>query len=219
MLNNNELLLAEEIVSVCKRLHARNLLAAADGNVSYKINNDKIIITPSGVQKALMQPDQMAIINLEGQVILGAPSSEMLMHLQIYKDCPKAKSVVHAHPPTGVAWTVAHPELEYLPRECLSEVILALGEVPIVPYAPPGSQKMGLVLKPYLPKNRALLLARHGAITWGESLQEAFMGMERVEHVSEILFKAKLLGGLTSLPPQDVEDLKLQRKKMGDRLL
>ncbi len=209
----------EKILEICKRLHAKNLLAAADGNVSFKVSEDEILITPSGVSKAFMSLDQMAVINQEGEVLKGNASSEKQMHLQIYKDCPEAKAVIHAHPPTVIAFTIAKPELKELPMDCMSELLLATGGVPIVAFARPGSKEMGSSLSPYIKKYKALILARHGAVCWGEDLEEAYRGMERIEHSAEILYKAESLGGLTSLPKAEMDFLKALRKEIGNRLL
>ncbi len=141
------------------------------------------------------------------------------MHLEVYRRCPAARAVIHAHPPTAVAWTVAQPNLKELPSECLSEVILATGSIPIAPYARPGTQNMGDVLVPFLPQHRALILARHGALTWGEDLEEAYRGMERIEHSAQTLKLAHDLGGLTTLPEGEIKYLKELRKKLGDTLL
>ena len=161
----------------------------------------------------------MAVINLNGDVLAGNPSSEKLMHLEIYKSSPVAKAVVHAHPPTAIAWSIAAPELAQLPGDCLSEVILATGNIPFVPYARPGTEQMGLVLKPFLPKHRALILRSHGAVAWGADLDEAYRGMERIEHSAQILATAKQLGGLHPLPKEEIEYLYELRKKIGEVLL
>lgn len=210
---------AQEIVLVCQRLHARNMLAAADGNVSYRISDDEILITPSGVMKGFMSPEQMAVINLNGDVLIGKPSSERLMHLEVFKRCPEAKAIVHAHPPTAIAWSIARPELKKLPSDCLSEVILATGDIPFVPYARPGTEDMGKVLVPYLPKHQAMILRNHGAITWGADLDEAYRGMERIEHSAQILASAEKLGGLHSLPKEEIAYLYELRQKIGNILL
>lgn len=209
----------QHIVQMAQRLYQRNMLAAADGNISFRISDREILITPSGVSKAFMNHDKMALITLDNEVLVGDASSERLMHLQVYKSCPEAKAVIHAHPPTAIAWSIAEPELKYLPSSCLSEVILACGDIPFVPYARPGTQNMGDNLKDFLPDYRAMILSRHGALTWGESLEEAWRGMERVEHSADILYRAQLLGGLTSLPTEEINVLREMRSKMGPRLL
>jgi len=210
---------AKHIVEICKRLHARNMLAAADGNISFRISDDEILITPSGIAKGFMSFEEMAVINIKGDILKGKPSTERLMHLEVYKTSPKAKAVVHAHPPTAIAWSIAQPELKKLPSDCLSEVILATGDIPFVPYARPGTEQMGLVMKPFLPQHRALILRSHGAVAWGEDLEEAYRGMERIEHSAQILAAAQKLGGLHPLPNEEIEYLYELRKKIGEVLL
>ena len=212
-------LVKHAIVRYCSFLHKKNMLAAADGNVSYRISDGQILITPSGVPKAFIEPDDIAVIDLANNIIKGRPSGERMMHLEVYRKCPQARAVVHAHPPSAIAWSVAFPEFIELPSESLSEVILAAGRIPIVPYARPGGIEMGTNLHEFLPECRAMILSRHGAICWGESLREAYCGMERIEHSADILFRAKTLGKLTSLPVEEVEALQEMRKKMGERLL
>lgn len=209
----------DEIVKVCQLLHGRNMLAAADGNVSFRVSDDEILITPTGVSKAFIDASDIAVIDIRNRVLLGKPSGERLMHLEIYKKCPEARAIVHAHPTTAIAWSVAEPELDELPSKCLSEVILAVGRIPFVKYARPGSLEMGTNLHPFLPDCRAMILRRHGALAWGESLQEAYNGMERLEHSAEILWKARTLGNLSELPPEEVEALKELRRKTGKKTL
>ena len=208
-----------KIVSICRKLNQKNYLASADGNVSYRISDRQILITPSGVNKSEMEASQIALMTSQNQILEGMPSSERLMHLEIYKRCPKAKAVVHAHPPTAIAWTIAQPNLRELPAECMSELILAVGRIPIIPYARPGTAQMGEALATFLPQHRVMILARHGALSWGEDLDEAYNGMERLEHSAQILKMALELGGLSSLPSGEVAALREMRKKLGERTL
>ncbi len=210
---------AQKIVEICRRLHQRNMLSAADGNISYRISDQEILITPSGIAKGFMDESEMAVINLDGKVLKGNPSGERLMHLEIYRQCQKAKAVVHAHPVTAIAWSIAKPDLKKLPSDCLSEVILATGDIPFADYARPGTADMGKVLTSFLPKHRALILRRHGAVTWGEDLEEAYRGMERIENSAQILAAAQQLGGLTPLPAEEIKYLYELREKLGDTLL
>lgn len=209
----------EQIVSIAQRLHQRNMLAAGDGNISWRVSDSEVLITPSGVSKAFIDPSSMALVSMKNDILVGSASSERLMHLKVYEQCPNAITVVHAHPPTAIAWSIAHPELVHLPSESLSEVILACGDIPFVPYARPGTLEMGTQLEKFIPKFRALILARHGALAWGESLDEAWRGMERIEHSAEILWRAHQLGGLTSLPTDEIAALRSMREKLGDKLL
>ena len=211
--------MAAELVECCLELHRQRLLAGADGNVSFRLDDERILITPAGVAKRLLKLTDLAVIRLDGSVIDGKPSSEKQLHLEVYRRSPLARAVLHAHPPTAVAWSVAHPEYTELPGECLSELILAAGSIPLVPYARPASLEAAAAVRPYLPAHRALILARHGALTWGESLTEVLNGMERIEHSAQILKAAFELGGLTKLPPDEIAGLRALRAALGERLL
>lgn len=211
--------LRSQILFVAQQLHGRNLLAAADGNISAREGAENILITPTGRPKAFIRSQDMATIDINNNIINGHPSGERLMHLAIYQACPQAKAVVHAHPPTAIALSLAFPNMLELPNDILPEVLLATGSVPIVPYARPGTDAMGENLKAFLPEHRALILSRHGAVSWGESLEEAYMGMERIEHSSEIIFKAMQLGELKPIDSVELEALKELRKKIGPRIL
>lgn len=205
------------ILHVCKMLHAKNYLAAADGNVSYRLDDEHIFITPSGRPKAFIHESDIAVINLRGEILSGTPSAERVMHLAIYRKCPQAKSVVHAHTPSAVAWSIARPDLKELPSSALPEVILAAGRIPIVPYAIPTTADMGVALEEYLPSCRLMILSRHGSVSWGESLEEAYMGIERLEHAAETLRLAASLGELTEVSKSDLAILRAMREKIGAR--
>jgi len=209
----------EEIREACAHLHARGLLAAADGNVSVRLPDDTVLLTPAGVNKARLPPGSLARVALDGRILEGRPSTERAMHLAVYRASADARVVVHAHPPTAIAWTLARPGLTELPTDTLPELLLAAGRVPIVPYARPGTEEMGTVLLPFLPAHRLLLLSRHGALAWGESMEEAVNGIERVEHSALILKAAEELGGSTPLPPLELEALRALRTRIGPRLL
>ncbi|MGE0670885.1 MAG: class II aldolase/adducin family protein [Parachlamydiales bacterium] len=210
----NDLSIRVKIIDAAKRLYQKNMLAAADGNISYKISDDCILMTPAGVSKAYITPEDLAVITLDNKIIAGNPSSERLMHLGVYNKCPQAKCVVHAHPPTAIAWTIAKPDLSELPSECLSELILGVGRIPIAPYARPGTVAMSDVLFPLLLENPVMILARHGALAWAGTLEEAVNGIERLEHTAEILLKAEMLGGITRLPEVEVAYLREKRKQI-----
>lgn len=211
-----ELEVRDAIVGACQRLYRRNMLAACDGNLSVLMDDNYIVMTPSAKAKAFIAAADMATLDINDRVISGRPSSERWMHLTIYKNCPKAKAVVHAHPPYAMAWTLVAPSITELPFNSLPEVILAVGNVPVVPYARPGTTDMGKNLLPFLPQHRALILARHGAVTWGESLDEAVHAMERIEHTAMILYLARQLGELNPLPESEISALLEMRKKIGE---
>ena len=215
----NETGILEALCEAGRRLHARNLVAAADGNLSARLADGRIVMTPSGVSKANLSPDDFAFLTLDGTVLSGRPSTERLMHLAVYQACPEAKAVAHAHPPTAIAWSLARPELEYLPDEAMPEVILAAGRIPFAPYARPGTGAMGGVLRPFLPQHRLLILSRHGGLCWGESVAETAHGLERLEHVCQILLSAERLGGAKPLPGDEIEALRSIRERMGPKVL
>ena len=200
-------------------LHHKNMLAACDGNISYRCDDNTILITPSGKPKFLLDEKDIAVIDIDGKVIKGMPSSEMLMHLEVYRKRPDAKAVIHAHPPTAVAYSIAHPDADEIPGKSFSELILAVGRLPIVPFQMPGSTQMGTALHPYIEHSKVMVLARHGAISFGDDLVEAYNGMERLEHSCEILLKATSFGAVTELDEQTVDQLYALRKKIGDKTL
>ncbi len=215
-MNDSEILIA--LCEASRRLHDAGLLAAGDGNLSARLRDGRIAMTPAGVPKAWLKPQDFTYLALDGRVLEGRPSSERAMHLAIYQACPEAQVVIHAHPPVAVAWTVARPELNELPAEALPEVILGAGAIPIVPYARPGTPELAASLLPYLPAHRLLVLARHGAVAWGEDAMEASGAMERLEHVARILKAAVELGGPTFLPPDEIEALRRMRAELGPRI-
>ncbi len=209
----------QNLVQAGKQLYQKNCLAACDGNLSYKINDDCILITPKGKPKAQISINDFAILDIQGRVREGEPSSERIMHLSVYQRAPKAKCVIHAHPPTAIAWTIAYPELTKLPNECMSELIIAAGNIPIAPYALPGSSEMATAIESLLPQHRIIILARHGALCWGESVQEAVNAIERLEHSADILMRAKQLGALTTLSKEEVAALYKIRETIGETVI
>ncbi len=208
-----------DLLDGCRRLHAGGLLAASDGNLSVRLGNGLIAMTPSGVPKAKVRMEDLAHLALDGEILSGRPSSERAMHLAIYRAVPEAKAVVHAHPVTAIAWTLARPELSELPADGLPEVILAAGRIPIVPMAIPGTEAMGDNLLPFLPAHRLMILARHGGLCWGEHVDEAVGGLERLEQVAQILWKAETLGGAKPLSTDELQELRALRAKLGPRII
>ena len=211
--------LLEAILDGCRRLHAQGLLAAADGNVSARLEDGRIAITPRGVPKAELRRQDFAFLELDGTLLRGTPSSERAMHLAIYRAVPAARAVVHAHPIHAIAWSLAHPDAAELPSEALPEVILAAGRIPVVPLAIPGTEAMGANLRPLLPDHRLMILARHGGLAWGESLGEALGGMERLEQVARILQVAEASGGARPMAPTLVAAHRELREQLGPRVI
>lgn len=211
--------LLHDLLDACRRLHAGGLLAASDGNLSVRLPDGRIAMTPSGVPKATVRLEDLAYLTPDGTLLSGRPSSERAMHLAIYRAVPEAKAIVHAHPPTAIAWSLARPELKELPSDGLPEVILAAGRIPIVPLAIPGTEAMGSNLLPFLPEHRLMILARHGGLCWGEHMDEAAGGIERLEQVATILWKAETLGGAKPLAASELAELRALRAKLGPKII
>jgi len=218
-MNKAEQQIREEIIKTATMLHHKDMLAACDGNISYRYDDNTILITPSGKPKFLLAEEDIAVVDLNGKVVKGKPSSEMLMHLEVYKMREDARAVIHAHPSTAVAYSIAHPEAEEVPGNSFSELILAVGKLPIVPFQMPGSLEMGTALHPFIKDHKVMVLARHGALSFGGDLIEAYNGMERLEHSCEILLKAESFGAVTELDEQIIDELHAMRKKIGDETL
>jgi len=218
-MNRSEKKIRSEIIGVAVMLHHKNMLAACDGNISYRLDDNNILITPSGKPKFLLSEEDIAAVDIDGNVISGEPSSEMLMHLEVYKMRTDARVVIHAHPPTAVAYSIAHPDATEIPGKSFSELILAVGKLPIVPFQMPGSLEMGTALHSFIEKHKVMVLSRHGALSYGEDLIEAYNGMERLEHSCEILLKAQSFGAVTELDEETIGNLHTMRNKIGNKTL
>lgn len=191
-MDSQETILREEIIKVCRRLDEKGLISAGDGNVSCRAGGDCILITPSGVSKGDMNPEQMVRTGIRDGIPEGParPSSEIKMHLKVYRMNPEVFAVVHAHPPVATAVTLSGYPFN---TKVLPEVWMMLGKVPVAPYATPSTDEVPLSIQPYIMESRAILLKRHGAVTFGKSLMEACMRMEKIEHFARILFYASML--------------------------
>jgi len=181
-----------QIVAACRKLERKDLIAASDGNVSCRAGENCILITPGGVPKGDLEPEDLVKTDMEGRVLEGTrkPSSEIRMHLYVYRHRPDVGAVVHAHPPMATAFTLSG---FFYHSKALPEVWLTIGPVPTAPYATPSTDEVPKSIAPYVEKHRAILLRRHGAITFGKDVLEARMRMEKVEHAAKTLFFASLL--------------------------
>lgn len=210
----HERALRQEIVTIGRHLYERGLIVAGDGNISARLADDLVLTTPSGMCKGMLTPEDMVVVDMQGGVRGGMrrPSSELFMHLAVYEQRPDVRAVVHAHPPTAVACTLAHVTM----TECvLPEVILTLGAVPTAPYAMTGTREMYEVIADLLPHHNAILLTHHGALTVGDTLMRAFMRMEQVEHTAKILLAAHQFGGAHPLPGERLAQLDQARVRQG----
>jgi L-fuculose-phosphate aldolase len=206
---------AREIAHCCRRLAEGGLIAGQDGNVSVRVGDDRALVTPAGLIKGDITPDDMVEVDLSGKRIRGhlRPSSEIDMHLRILRRRPEVGAVVHAHPPTATGFSVAGESF----NACvLPELIFLVGWVPLVPYGTPGTSELGEQLEPFIKDYDALLLANHGAVTMGPTLMDARIRMESLEHAAKILLTARLLGRVVELDRASVDRLEAMRKARGN---
>jgi L-fuculose-phosphate aldolase len=212
--SGNEAALREAICEIGRRMYARNLVAATDGNISVRLEHDRYLCTPSGVSKGFMQPGDLVVADGQGARVRGQGrvTSEFLTHLAAYEERPDMAAVCHAHPPTAVAFTLAGRSLA---RCVLPEVVMSIGGVPTTPYATPGTPEGNDVVRPLIRQCDALLLDRHGALTVGVDLFDAYFKLEKVEHAAATLLAAHQLGDIRTLDAGEVERLAGARTAYG----
>ncbi len=205
-----------DVVRVCRRLDEREYVGGRDGNVSVRLSETTILVTPAGLRKGDIEAQDLLLVNRRGDRIdgKGKPSTETGMHLRIYDRRPDVRAVVHAHPPvaTGFAATGRGITGCFLP-----EVIVGLGQVPVVPYALPGTTEVADAIERELAGHDAFLLENHGAVTVGGDVDSAYQRMETVEQAARILLAARLLGGANPLPAEEVQRLVDSRRRYGIR--
>jgi len=203
-----------EIVEVGRRLYARAYVASNDGNISVRLDEERIITTPRSVSKGFMTADMMVIVDPEGRKVAGEreASTELPMHLEIYAQRSDVRSVVHAHPPTATGFAVAGIPLT---RAVLAEVVTTLGSIPIAAYGTPSTAELPAAVRKYIKAHDGMLLANHGAVTCGPTLMAAYYRMETIEHFARISFVARLLGGEHLLSREEVTRLEGIRGTYG----
>ncbi len=202
-----------QAVIQCGRIcYERHLFTANDGNISVRLPDHRFLITPSGISKGRMDPDDLLVIDSEGRVSDARadlqPSSETPMHLEAYRQLPEVRSVIHAHPVFATTLTVAGFEF---PSDLLPEVVLTLGEVPTTAYATPSSDEDAQAIHDLILAHDAILLRQHGSLTVGKDLDEALIHLERIEHAAEVFWRAAMLGNLNRIPPAALENLRAKR--------
>jgi L-fuculose-phosphate aldolase len=198
----------------CRQLAAQGLIAGRDGNLSVRLGPERVLVTLSGFIKSLVTPSDMVEVDLSGKTRRRSsrkPTSELELHLRILRHRPDVHAVVHAHPPTATGFAVAGVTI---PGNLLPELIFLVGPVPLVPFGMPGTPALGDQVVPYLDKHDALLLANHGAVTMGSTLDEAWIRMETLEHSARIILAARQIG---QPQPLRLEALRaqVQREKDG----
>ncbi|OFW19817.1 MAG: aldolase [Acidobacteria bacterium RIFCSPLOWO2_02_FULL_59_13] len=196
----------QEIVELGLRLHQQGFVAATAGNLSVRLDAERLLTTPTHSSKAMLRPQDLIIVDRRGNKVAGEsiPSSELPMHLLIYQLRPEVGGIVHAHPPAATGFAAAGMALD---EALVAETVVTLGSVPLARYATPGSQQLNEALRDLIPGHHAILMANHGVVTYGEDLLEAYYYMESVEHLARVSLVTVLLGQQAKLSRQDVEKL------------
>ncbi len=203
-----------DIVEVGRRLYARSYVASNDGNISVRLDGNRLITTPKSVSKGFMTPDMMVIVDFDGKKVSGErdASTELPMHLEVYRNRPDVNAVVHAHPPLATGFAVAGIPLT---RAVLAEVITTLGSIPIAEYGTPSTAELPAAVRKYIKAHDGLLLANHGAVTCGPDVMAAYYKMETIEHFAKISLVARMLGGENLISKDEVERLQGLRAFYG----
>jgi len=206
--------LRADIVEIGRRMYARGYTASNDGNISVRLGPDRLLMTPKSVCKGFMTPDMMCVTDLDGTKISGDrdPSSEALMHLEVYRQRPDVNAVVHAHPPTATGFAVAGIPLD---RAVLAEVLTTLGSIPLAAYATPSTAELPAAVRKYIKAHDGMLLANHGALTVGADLYSAYYKMETIEHFAHISLVARMLGRENLISREEVMRLQDLRGTYG----
>jgi L-fuculose-phosphate aldolase len=202
----------EDICRFGRMIHQRGYVAATDGNLSVRLDHETVLCTPTAISKGMMEPEDLVVVNMAGKKVTGHRnvSSEIAMHLLIYGLRQDVKGIVHAHPPTATGYAAAGIPLN---QALISEIVLALGCIPIAKYGTPGTPELTEALEPLVPQYDAILMANHGVVTYGEDLLRAYMKMETVEHFARIALVTRLLGGAQLLSQEEVSKLMVVREK------
>lgn len=200
------------LIEVCRRLYDRFYLVATDGNVSMRLSEARILTTPTGTNKGFLTVDDLVTCDMEGRAIGGGkPSTEIAMHLEVYRLRPEVEAVVHGHPPFATSFAAAGKALDV---PLLTESVCGLGAVPLAPFSLPSTQEVPASLRPLIPRCSAILLQSHGVITYGKSLMDAYNKMESVEQYARVQLLVDQLGG-GRIPAPQVERLLALRGRYG----
>lgn len=206
--------LKEEICDIGRRIYNKGFAAGNDGNISFRLGPNEVLCTPTMISKGFMKPSDLCIVDMDGNQIGGnrKRSSEILLHLTIMKERPDINSVVHCHPPHATAFAVAR---EPIPQCVLPEVEVFLGDVPITRYETPGGQKFADTVKPFVKQSNVVILANHGTVSFGETVEKAYWWTEILDAYCRILMLAKDLGRVTFLSKQETQELLELKQKWG----
>lgn len=204
----------QDVLDIGKLVFEKGWVAANDGNISIRLDENRILCTCTNVSKGMMKPEDLIVCDASGNKLEGSrgTTSEIAMHLTIYKMRPDVRSVVHAHPPVATGFAAAGRALNLA---LLPEVIIGLGIVPLADYGLPGTPALTEGMLKYIPNYDAILMANHGCVSYGEDVYQAFARMETVEHFARITLVAELLGGPKALPRVEVQKLFDSRERYG----
>ncbi|CAN5313227.1 class II aldolase/adducin family protein [soil metagenome] len=204
----------EALCEVGRRVWTRNYIASNDGNLSFRLDENRVLCTPTMISKGFMKPDDMVIMDLQGNQLAGArkATSEAKIHLYIYQQRPDVHSVVHVHPPHATAFAIARREL---PKCVLPEIELFLGEIPLAPYATTGTWEFARTIEPWVRNHDCFLLTNHGAVTVGQDPFDAYYKMETLDQYCRILLLAKQIGDWNTINIEGIRDLLNLKQKMG----
>ena len=205
-----------EIVEVGRRLAERSLVAGTDGNISVRLDRDRVLVTPTGRHKGKLNPEDMVVVDLRGHKVEGEleASSELAMHLFVYQARSDVGACVHGHPPHATAYAVAG---KGIPDGVLPEAVLSVEPVALTPFAPPGTRAVAESLEAYVSGHNAFLMRNHGLLTVGSDLTEAYNRHETVEHCARVMYLASQVGEINKLPAEEIQRLTNMRKKPGER--
>ena len=212
---SSEVELRQQIADFSRMCYQKNYLAATDGNLSVRLTDGNVLCTPTRINKGFVRPQDPVVVNMDGELVRGErkASSEIAMHTLIYRLRSDVNAVVHCHPQASTAYAAAGIPLN---KALISEVVLALGCIPIADYGTPGTPELTEALTPFVEHYDALLMANHGVVTYGEDLMDAYNRMDTVEHFAKISIYTKILGKEQLLSSEDVEKLWVQRQKYYD---
>jgi L-fuculose-phosphate aldolase len=210
----NEFKLREQICEIGRRLYAKGFAAANDGNITVRLGDNEFLCTPTMVSKGFLKPEDICKVDAEGKQLAGTKkrTSEVLLHLAVYKHRPDVNAVVHCHPPHATAFAVAH---EPIPKCILPEVEVFLGEVPIAVYETPGDQRFANTIVPYVKDCNTILLANHGTATFGPTLENAYFNTEIIDAYCRILILARQLGRINYFSEEKTKELLALKKRLG----
>ncbi len=195
----------KEFVNICNKLYEKEFVAAYDGNISVRLDSEKILVTPSGKNKGELTEQDLVVCDMDGKLIEGSGkvSTEVKIHLLVYSNRPEINSVVHCHPvySTALASTIGF-EVPVFP-----EVVLTLGKIPLCSYATPSTEALPESMLPYIEYANVFLLQNHGAVSVGKNLKDAYYKMEKLEHAAKSYCIAKSVGSLRALSPSELQEL------------